>query len=147
DELVTLCRAVAARDGVFVVHMRSESDHILEAVDELVEVAHVTNVHLHISHLKIAGRENWGCVAELLARLRAARDDGVRIAADQYPYVAGSTMLGAILPPWAHDGGSDETLRRLQSADERAAMRAAMERPGPNDWDNFWQWTGPEGIV
>jgi N-acyl-D-amino-acid deacylase len=72
---------------------------------------------------------------------------GVRITADQYPYVAGSTMFGAILPPWAHDGGSEETLKRLASPDERARMRAAMEQAGPNDWDSFWQWTGPQGIV
>ena len=71
----------------------------------------------------------------------------MRITADQYPYVAGSTMFGAILPPWAHDGGSEATLARLASPDERARMRAAMEKPGPNDWDSFWQWTGPEGIV
>lgn len=147
EELVHLCREVARRDGVFVVHMRSESDRILAAVDEMLEVAERSGVHVHISHFKIAGRDNWARVGEMLERVRAAQASGVPITADQYPYVAGSTMFGAILPPWAHDGGSEETLARLAAPDERARMRAAMEKVGPNDWDSFWQWTGPSGIV
>jgi N-acyl-D-amino-acid deacylase len=147
DELVKLCGAVAQKNGVFVVHMRSESDHVLAAVEEMIDVGRRSGVHVHISHFKIAGRDNWPRVTSMLAKVRHARENGVRITADQYPYVAGSTMFGAILPPWAHDGGSDATLARLASADERQRMRAAMEKPGPNDWDSFWQWTGPEGIV
>jgi N-acyl-D-amino-acid deacylase len=147
DELVALCTAVARRNGVFVVHMRSESDHILAALDEMIDVGRRSGVHVHISHFKVAGRDNWARVGDMLARVRDAQAAGVRITADQYPYVAGSTMFGAILPPWAHDGGSEETLKRLASPDERARMRAAMEQAGPNDWDSFWQWTGPQGIV
>jgi N-acyl-D-amino-acid deacylase len=147
DELVALCTMVARKKGVFVVHIRSESDHIVAAVDEMIEVGRRSGVHVHLSHFKIAGRDNWARVGEMLDHVRAAQASGVRITADQYPYVAGSTMFGAILPPWAHDGGSEETLARLASTDERARMRAAMEKPGPNDWDSFWQWTGPEGIV
>jgi N-acyl-D-amino-acid deacylase len=147
DELVALCTKVAQKSGVFVVHMRSESDHILGALDEMIEVGRRSGVHVHLSHFKIAGRDNWARVGEMLERVHAAQAAGVRITADQYPYVAGSTMFGAILPPWAHDGGSERTLERLASPDERARLRAAMEKPGPNDWDNFWQWTGPSGIV
>jgi len=147
DELVALCRVVAQKNGVFVVHMRSESDYILDALDEMIDVGRRSGVHVHISHFKIAGRDNWSHVAAMLDRVHAAQASGVRITADQYPYVAGSTMFGAILPPWAHDGGSEETLERLASPDERARMRAAMEKAGPNDWDSFWQWTGPSGIV
>jgi N-acyl-D-amino-acid deacylase len=127
--------------------MRSESDHILGAIDEMIDVGQRSGVHVHISHFKIAGRDNWARVTSMLAKVRHAQEIGVRITADQYPYVAGSTMFGAILPPWAHDGGSDATLARLASRDERRRMRADMEQPGPNEWDNFWQWTGPEGIV
>ena len=147
DELVALCTAVARKNGVFVVHMRSESDHILAALDEMIDVGRRSGVHVHISHFKIAGRDNWPHVGAMLDRVRAAQESGVRLTADQYPYVAGSTMFGAILPPWAHDGGSEETLRRLAAPEERARMRAAMEKPGPNDWDSFWQLTGPSGIV
>jgi N-acyl-D-amino-acid deacylase len=147
DELVALCSAVAQKGGVFVVHMRSESDHILGALDEMIEVGQRSGVHVHLSHFKIAGRDNWPRVGAMLEKVRAAQASGVRITADQYPYVAGSTMFGAILPPWAHDGGTAETLARLASADGRARLRVDMERPGPNDWDSFWQWTGPDGIV
>jgi N-acyl-D-amino-acid deacylase len=127
--------------------MRSESDHILAAVDEMIEVGRRSGVHVHISHFKIAGRDNWSRVTSMLAKVRHAQQSGLRITADQYPYVAGSTMFGAVLPPWAHDGGSDATLARLASREQRGRMRADMEKPGPNDWDSFWQWTGPEGIV
>ena len=147
EELVHLCREVARRDGVFVVHMRSESDRILAAVDEMLEVAERSGVHVHISHFKIAGRNNWSLVEELLGKIDAARARGLRFTADQYPYVAGSTMFGAILPPWAHSGGVEKTLERLASPDERARMRAQILDPAPCDWDNFWKWTGPEGIV
>ncbi len=147
DELTALCREVARRDGVFVVHIRSESDRILEAVDEMLAVARGSGVHLHLSHFKIAGRRNWPLVEEMIAKVETARASGLRVTADQYPYVAGSTMFGAILPPWAHSGGVEATLARLASPEERARMRAAMQHEGPNDWDSFWAWTGPDGIV
>jgi N-acyl-D-amino-acid deacylase len=146
-ELVALCAEVARRGGVFVVHMRSESDRILAAVDEMLDVARRSGVHLHISHIKIAGRRNWPLVEEMVARIEVARAAGLRVTADQYPYVAGSTMFGAILPPWAHAGGVQATLERLASPEARARMRAALQHDGENDWDNFWAWTGPEGIV
>lgn len=147
DELVALCSAVARKDGVFVVHIRSESDRILAAIDEMLDVTRRSGVHLHLSHFKIAGRRNWPLVEKLVERVEAARTEGLRITADQYPYVAGSTMFGAILPPWAHSGGVEATLQRLAAREERARMRAAMQHEGENEWDNFWAWTGPEGIV
>jgi N-acyl-D-amino-acid deacylase len=147
DELVALCREVARKDGMFVVHMRSESDRILAAVDEMVEVARRSGVHVHISHFKIAGRDNWPLVGEMVAKVEAAQAARLRLTADQYPYVAGSTLFGAILPPWAHDGGVAATLARLGSPEARARMRAQILDGAPADWDNFWKWTGPEGIV
>ncbi len=147
DELVVLCREVARQDGVFVVHMRSESDRVLGAVDEMIDVARRSGVHVHISHFKIAGRDNWPLVGEMLSKVAAAHAAGLRVTADQYPYHAGSTMFGAILPPWAHDGGVDRTLERLSWPDVRLKMRAQMEDRAPCDWDNFWKWTGPEEIV
>jgi N-acyl-D-amino-acid deacylase len=146
-ELIALCAEVARRDGVFVVHMRSESDRILAAVDELLDVARKSAVHLHLSHWKIAGRDNWPLVAQMIEKVQAAHHEGLRVTADQYPYIAGSTMFGAVLPPWAHDGGVQATLQRLRSPGERRRMRAQIEDRAPADWDNFWKWTGPDGIV
>src|SRR5262249_15208539 len=139
--------AVARKDGVFVVHMRSESDAILGAVEEMLEAARLTGVHLHISHFKIAGRANWPRVDEMVACIEAARAAGLPGTADHYPSAAVSTRRGAILPPGAHSGGVQATLQRLAAPEPRALLRAAMQHAGPNDWDSFWGWTGPEGIV
>jgi N-acyl-D-amino-acid deacylase len=146
-ELIELGRAVAERDGVFVAHMRSESDYLEDSVAEMIEIARESGVRVHISHFKVAGRENWPVIDRLLDTVDLARADGLRITADQYPYVAGSTMLGAILPPWAHAGGVEATVERLRSADERARIKGAMLAKGRSEWDNFWKWSGPEGIV
>jgi N-acyl-D-amino-acid deacylase len=147
DELIALGKVLATSNRPLVVHMRSESDRILEAVAEMVRVARESGCAVHISHLKLAGRRNWDRAEVLVQTLDAARAEGLRITADQYPYAAGSTLLGAILPPWAHDGGSEATLARLRDREARARMRAAMSDPGPSDWDNFWGWSGPEGIL
>jgi len=101
-ELVALGRVLADANRPLVVHMRSESDRILEAVREMVAVARESGCRVHISHLKLAGRGNWGRVEEVLGIVERAQADGLHLTADQYPYVAGSTLLGAILPPWAH---------------------------------------------
>jgi N-acyl-D-amino-acid deacylase len=146
-ELVALGRVLAETRRPLVVHMRSESDRILEAVEEMITVARESGCAVHISHLKLAGRNNWGRVDEVLDLLERAQAHGLRFTADQYPYVAGSTLLGAVLPPWAHDGGTAATLGRLRDGAARARMREAMADPGPTDWDNFWSWSGPEGIV
>jgi N-acyl-D-amino-acid deacylase len=88
DELTALCRVVARAGGVFAVHLRNESGRVLEAVDEMVAVARGSNVHLHVSHLKILGRVNWGLIDALIGRLEEARARGVSLTADQYPYTA-----------------------------------------------------------
>jgi len=146
-ELIELCKAVAEFDGVFVAHMRSESDYLEDAVYETIEIGKHSGARVHISHFKVAGRENWPVIDGVLEMVRIARAEGMRLTADQYPYIAGSTMLGAILPPWAHAGGVEATLQRLSNADERGRMRDAMVDRSRSEWDNFWKWSGPEGII
>ena len=146
-ELIELCKAVAEFDGVFVAHMRSESDYLEDAVAEMIEIGKQSGVRVHISHFKVAGRENWPVIDGVLEMVRIAQAEGLRLTADQYPYIAGSTMLGAILPPWAHAGGVEATLARLASADERGRMRDAILDRSRSEWDNFWKWSGPEGII
>jgi N-acyl-D-amino-acid deacylase len=148
DELIALGKVLRrAGDVPIVVHMRSESDAILEAVDEMLHVAETSGCKLHISHFKIAGRYNVAKADAMLARIEGAQRRGLRITCDQYPYAAGSTLLGAILPPWAHDGGADLTLKRLGDASSRARMREEMLCDHDCSWDNFWRWTGPSGIT
>lgn len=146
-ELIALGRVLARHDGPFVVHLRSESDQILEATDEMVRVGRESGCRVHISHWKIAGKENFARWREVQECVEAAQRSGVIVTCDQYPYAAGSTMLGAILPPWAHSGGAEATIRRLGNADDRARMRREMTDPRLVEWDNFWRWTGPEGIT
>jgi N-acyl-D-amino-acid deacylase len=147
SELIELCKAVAEFDGVFVAHMRSESDYLEDAVAEMIEIGNQSGVRVHISHFKVAGRENWPVIDGVLEMVRIARAGGMRLTADQYPYIAGSTMLGAILPPWAHAGGVESTIARLASVDERGRLRDAMLDRSRSEWDNFWKWSGPEGII
>ncbi|HKS43117.1 MAG TPA: D-aminoacylase [Blastocatellia bacterium] len=146
-ELITLARAVREFDGIFVAHMRSESDYLEDAVSEMIEIGKESGARVHISHFKSAGRENWPKIDAVLEMIHTAQREGLRLTADQYPYVAGSTMLGAILPPWAHAGGVETTLARLVSEDERGRMRDAMLDRSRSSWDNFWKWSGPEGII
>jgi N-acyl-D-amino-acid deacylase len=146
-ELIALGRVLAEVQRPLVVHMRSESDRLLEAVAEMIAVAEASGCAVHISHLKIAGRQNWPRGPELVRLIDDARSRGLRLSADQYPYVAGSTVLGAILPPWAHDGGTEATLERLRQPALRQRLRDELGDPAPSSWDNFWKWHGPEGIV
>lgn len=147
DELVALGRVLALHDRPLVVHMRSESDSLKDGVNEMLEVGRKSGCRIHISHLKIAGQANWPLVDWLLGCFDAAEREGIMLTADQYPYTAGSTMMGAILPPWAHAGGFSKTISRLGDGDERSRMRDWILREGPHDWDNFWSWGGPSAIV
>jgi len=143
-EIVALCEVVAKHDGVFVVHIRSESDYALESVAEVIEAARAAGCRLCISHIKLAGSENWSKLDPMLDLINGGIASGVEITADQYPYTAGSTMMGAILPPWAHAGG--DVLERLSKplvVDK--IIKEMLGRP-PQRWDNFWSWSGAEGI-
>src|SRR6185369_17225256 len=91
-ELIELCKAVAEFDGVFVAHKRSESDYLEDAVAEMIEIGKRSGVRVHISHFKVAGRENWPVIDGVLEMVRIAQAEGMRLTADQYPYIAGSTM-------------------------------------------------------
>lgn len=144
-ELIELCKVVAEYDGAFVVHQRSEADTILTSMEEVIEIGRRSGVKIHFSHFKICGRKNWGLIDRVLELLDHAAKEGIRTSFDQYPYVAGSTMLGAILPPWAHDGGTDKLMERLRSAELRTRMIADIEQGIPG-WDNFVDFAGLDQI-
>jgi N-acyl-D-amino-acid deacylase len=113
----------------------------------MFEVGARSGVQVHLSHFKIAGKNNWPKLQKVIAKVEEATARGVKVTADQYPYIAGSTMMGAILPPWVHAGGPDAAQERLASADMRAKIRAELLDPSEVPWDNFWKWSGPEGII
>jgi N-acyl-D-amino-acid deacylase len=134
-ELVAICEGAAAYDGCFMVHIRNESSRSLESLDEVIDVARRSRVRLHISHFKVAGRKNRDKFGRALEKLDAAREEGVEVTFDQYPYTAGSTMLSAVLPPWAHAGGTEAMLGRLQDPDEREKIkRDFLENEEYENW-------------
>lgn len=145
-ELAGLCRVTAELGGVFSVHQRSEANDILRSMEELLSIARETGVRLHISHFKICGRKNQGKLPKIIRLLDDARQAGLTVTLDQYPYIAGSTTLSMILPPWAQDGGTEGVLRRLRDPETRARIREDILAEGA-DWDNFVEFAGYDGIT
>lgn len=145
EELIEMCRVVKKHDGVFVVHQRSEADSILPSMDEIIRIGKESGVAVHFSHFKVCGKPNWKYLPEMFRKLDEARDSGLTVSFDQYPYVAGSTMLGVILPPWVHDGGTDKVVERLGDPVLREKMKEDI-RNGIPGWDNFIDFAGTEGI-
>src|SRR5438552_14029170 len=114
DELVALCEAAGEHGGMYISHLRNEGDRLLEAVDELIEIARRAHVPAEIYHLKQAGRANWGKLPAVIERVEQARATGLAITADMYTYTAGATGLNASMPPWVQEGGFNAWLRRLR---------------------------------
>ncbi len=114
-ELVELAKVVAQHGGILSVHMRNEGPRVFESLDEVLEIARLSSVHLQISHLKLQGAPQWGKASALLSKIRAAQAEGIRVTCDQYPFCASSTGLKAIVPHWAHDGGVSAMLLRLET--------------------------------
>jgi N-acyl-D-amino-acid deacylase len=144
-EVTELCKVAAKANVPFVIHQRSEADTILESIEEVIAVGRDSGVWVHFSHFKLCGKNNARLFDKVLGLLDKARAEGIRVSFDQYPYVAGSTMLGVILPPWAHDGGTDRLLERLTSPEDRKRMTRDIEN-GIKGWDNFTAFAGLDGI-
>ena len=135
-ELIALASASAQCGGMYISHMRNESDNLIEAVDELIAIARASGGPAEIYHLKQAGRGNWGKLDAVIARVETARASGVRITADMYNYVAGATGLDAAMPPWVQAGGYEEWKKRLQNPATRARVLAEM-RARPVGWESL----------
>ena len=137
EEIVALARVAGERGGIYTTHMRSEGAHLIEAIEEALNIGERTNVPVQISHLKTSGRKNWHKLDAALAKIRAARDGGLDVAADRYPYTAANTDLDVILPEWAAGGGRDEILRRLRDPEIHWQIRTEMaESRDVSYWEN-----------
>jgi N-acyl-D-amino-acid deacylase len=147
DELIALAEEASRFGGVYATHMRSESDQVIPALDEAIRIGREARIPVEIWHLKVAGKRNWGRMPEVVAKIESARRDGVDIAADTYAYPAWFNSLSAMVPPWAHDGGTAKLLDRLRDPAARRRIRRDMETPG--SWENnSWQEiSGPEAIL
>ena len=135
DELLELGQELARVDGLYVSHLRDESDGLVGAVDEALTIGSRLGIRTQISHLKITARRNAGHIGSAIARLEDARQHGVRAHADVYPYVAGSTYLHQVLPPWVKVGGLGPMVERLRIQEQRQRIRHDIEQDG-GGWAN-----------
>jgi N-acyl-D-amino-acid deacylase len=147
DELVALMKAAAPYGGMYISHMRSEGNRLLEAVNELVTIAREANAPAEIYHLKAAGRNNWSKLGSVISAIESARAAGLRITADMYTYPAGATGLDAAMPPWVQEGGYAAWAARLKDPAIRARVAREMRTPA-DDWENFFTAVdGPDQII
>jgi N-acyl-D-aspartate/D-glutamate deacylase len=139
-EIMALCAVVARHKALYFTHLRDESNRVLEAVEEAIQVARAYRVHVEIVHLKCSGLDNWGKAGEILARLARARAAGCDIDCDAYPYVAGANPLKNLLPPWVQVGGNAAMLARLAEPEARARIAAEIAERGLNNWGRIPSW-------
>jgi N-acyl-D-amino-acid deacylase len=135
-ELVALTTEAAKCAGMYISHMRSEGDKLLEAVDELITISKQSGAPAEIYHMKQAGRPNWSKLDPMIAKVEAARASGLRITADMYTYPAGATGLDAAMPTWVQSGGLEAWITRLKDPATRARLVKDMRTPS-KDWENL----------
>ena len=146
-ELVALMKAAAPYGGMYISHMRSEGNRLLQAVDELLTIARESNARAEIYHLKAAGQANWPKIDAVITKVEEARRQGLKITADMYTYTAGATGLDASMPPWVLDGGYDEAYKRLRDPAIRKKIAAAIRTP-TNEWENLFLSAGsPDRVL
>ena len=147
DELIALATEAGKFGGIYSTHMRNESDSVLEAIDEALRIGREAHVPVEIWHIKVAGRNNWGRMPQVVAKINAARSAGADVTADTYAYTAWFNDFSAFIPPWAHDGGASKLVERLKDPATRERIRKDVLTPS-KDWDNEWQEIpGPEAIM
>jgi len=147
EELIALAQQASAAGGIYATHMRNESDAILPAIDEALRIGREAHIPVEIWHLKVAGKENWGRMPEVIAKINAARAEGIDVTANTYAYTAWSNGMSAFIPPWAHDGGTAKLIQRLKDPATRARIRKDLLTPS-KEWDNEWQEIpGPDQVL
>jgi N-acyl-D-amino-acid deacylase len=147
DEIVELAKVAHQYGGIYITHQRSEANAIDDSMKEVFEIARRANIPVEIWHFKTAYKQNWGRMPEMLRRIQAARRRGLKITADVYPYVAGSTSLSACLPPWALEGGTDRMIARLRDKQTRERLIREIAKDS-REWENIYLGSGgPSGIL
>jgi N-acyl-D-amino-acid deacylase len=141
DELIALSKPAAAAGGLYASHLRYDGDKLREGIEEAIAIGEGARIPVHVFHLKVTGRSNFGRMKEVIAIVEAAQKRGLEISADQYPYVASSTSLAQTMPPWVQEGGRSSMIERLKDRDMRAKIRKEMEDPRPT-WENRYRSAG-----
>jgi N-acyl-D-amino-acid deacylase len=147
DEIVELAKVARQYGGIYATHQRSEANALDESLKEVFDIAQRAKIPVEIWHLKTAYKKNWGRMPEVLRKIGQARQQGLDVTADIYPYIAGSTSLSACLPPWALEGGTEKMLVRLRDT----AIRERLKREitiDSKEWENIYLGSGgPSGVL
>ena len=147
EELIALATEAGKSGGIYATHMRNEGDSVLDAIYEALRIGREAQVPVEIWHIKVAGKNNWGRMPEVVAKINAARAAGSDVTADTYAYTAWYNDFSAFIPPWAHDGGTAKLVERLKDPVTREKIRKDMLTPS-KDWNNEWQEIpGPDAIM
>ncbi|MBI3004129.1 MAG: D-aminoacylase [Ignavibacteriales bacterium] len=146
-ELIELCKVASESGGLYISHMRSEGNRLLEAVDELIAISREAKINAEIYHLKAAGQSNWKKIDDVIRKVEKARSEGLKITADMYTYTAGATGLDASMPPWVQEGGIKERRKRLQDSQIRKRVHKEMTMP-TDAWENLYLGAGsPKNVL
>lgn len=145
EELEELCSVLPKYGGLLATHIRGEGNSLIPSIEEVIWIAERNDVPLQISHLKAAGRSNWGSITRAMELVEEARSRGLDVTCDVYPYTAGSTSLTTLLPPWALEGGISRTLEKLRDLDSRKRIREEL-RHEQEEWDNLVASTGWDNV-
>ena len=147
EELIELCKVASEYDGMYISHMRSEGNKILESIDELIRIADEANIRAEIYHLKMGGKDNWGKYDDVVKKIDSARNAGLHITTDMYTYIAGATGLDASMPPWVQEGGYEKWSERLQDPEIRKKVLEEMTTP-TDEWENLMYAAGtPDNLL
>ncbi len=147
EELVELCKVVAEYNGMYISHIRSEGDHLIEALDEFLQITELADIRSELYHIKAAGQENWHKMDSVIGKINLARSNGLHVTANMYNYTAAGTGLYATMPQWVQEGGHDAWIERLKDPMIRATVIQEMVAPG-KDWENFYYMVGsPDKII
>ncbi|MGB5316055.1 MAG: D-aminoacylase, partial [Robiginitalea sp.] len=141
EELIELCKVASGYNGMYISHMRSEGEKILESLDELIRIADEAGIRAEVYHLKQGGKVNWPKYEAVVAKIDSARQAGLHITADMYNYTAGATGLDASMPPWVQEGGYEKWAERLQDPLIRARVIREMKTKA-EDWENLYEAAG-----
>ena len=146
EELIEICKVASEYGGMYISHMRSESNQFLEALDELIEISEKANIPAEVYHLKAGGVPNHYKMDLAIEKINSARDRGLNITADMYNYIAGATGLNAHMPPWVQEGGYEKWVVRLKDPLIRAKVKKEMIND-TDEWENLGYLAGPDGVL
>lgn len=147
DEIIELAKVAAEFDGLYITHLRSEGDKLLEALDEMITITREAGIRSEVYHLKAAGQKNWSKLNLAIAKIDSSRSAGLQITANMYTYTAAATGLDASMPPWVQEGGDEAWAARLRDPNIRARLMKEISQPGDN-WENFYDLAGtPDNIL